>query len=397
MFPRNELASILGLLNTKVADTILHVINPTLNYGAGSVSKIPVIFHDAEEVVERLVNQNIMLSKSDWDSFETSWDFTRHPLLPTGISRLADAYASWQATCEERFTHLRANEEELNHIFIDIYGLANELTPDVAEKDVTVARIYDSSDDIPESMKGNSYVLTKEDVAKSLISYAVGCMFGRYSLDEEGLVYAGGEWDASRYHKYQPDHDDIIPICDDDYFEDDIVGRFCQWMQAAFGAEHLEENLKWVADALGGSGSPREVIRKYFLTGFFADHCKRYQKRPIYWLFDAGGKNSFKALMYVHRYDRDTIARLRTGYVYKQQEFFKTKVNLLEQRVDKAASTSERNKAKKELKRISTQLDEIHAYEEKIHHYADLRQEIDLYDGVKHNYALFADVLAKIK
>ena len=399
MFPdSNNTLYILSLLTTKVSFEILKILNPTMAFQVGDIARIPVIMSQEHlDYVNQIAQNTIQIAKKDWDSSEISWDFVCHPLLIKGVARLADAYSSWQTTCEERFTHLRANEEELNRIFIDIYGLVDELTPDVAEKDVTVARIYDSPDDIPESMKGNGYVLTKADVAKSLISYAVGGMFGRYSLDEDGLVYAGGEWDATRYHKYQPDHDDIIPICDDDYFEDDIVGRFCQWMQAAFGAEHLEENLKWVADALGSSGSPREVIRKYFLSGFFADHCKRYQKRPIYWLFDAGSKNSFKALMYVHRYDRDTIARLRTGYVYKQQEFFKTKVNLLEQRVDKAASTSERNKAKKELKRISTQLDEIHAYEEKVHHLADRRIEIDLDDGVKHNYALFQDILATIK
>ena len=397
--PKN-LPYLIGYMNSPVFQILLDISCTGLHYQNGILATLPAADNVDEKTFEQatsIAKENIAIAKSDWDSFETSWDFMRHPLLAANTARLADAYSSWQATCEERFTHLRANEEDLNRLFIDIYGLADELTPDVAEKNVTVARIYDSTDDIPESMKGNGYVLTKEDVAKSLLSYAVGCMFGRYSLDEEGLVYAGGEWDASRYHKYQPDHDDIIPICDDDYFEDDIVGRFCQWMQAAFGAEHLEENLKWVADALGGSGSPREIIRKYFLSGFFADHCKRYQKRPIYWLFDAGGKNSFKALMYVHRYDRDTVARLRTGYVYKQQEFFKTKVNLLEQRVDKAASTSERNKAKKELKRISTQLDEIHAYEEKVHHLADRRIEIDLDDGVKHNYALFQDILATIK
>ena len=310
---------------------------------------------------------------------------------------VSDKYEAYKAETNARFDKLKANEEELNRIFIDIYGLQDELTPEVADKDVTVARIYDTKEEIPDSMKGNNYVLTREDVVKSLISYAVGCMFGRYSLDEPGLICAGGEFDPSKYETYHPDEDAIIPICDDEYFEDDIVERFCIWLKAAFGEEHYRENLQFIADALEGKGTPLETIRSYFLSDFYTDHCKCYQKRPIYWLFDAGKKNSFKALVYIHRYDKDTIARMRTGYVYKQQELYKTRIETTQNRIDTAASQTDKNKFKRELKKLHEQFDEIHVYEEKIHHYADLRQEIDLDDGVKHNYALFGDVLAKIK
>lgn len=394
-----KLKYILGFLNTTCCQSFLKILNPTVNVQIGDISNLPIVIDKSTQPqILNLVEKNIRLSRTDWDSFETSWDFSRHPMLPTTVGQsVADCYASFQSDCEGSFLTLKSNEEELNRIFIDIYGLQDELTPDVADKDVTVARVYDTKEDIPDSMKGNNYVLTKSDVVKSLLSYAVGCMFGRYSLDVPGLVYAGGEFDWSKYPTFRPDEDDIIPICDDEYFEDDIVDRFCVWLRTVYGEAHYQENLQFISDALGGKGSPLENIRSYFLNDFYKDHCKTYKKRPIYWLFDAGRKNSFKALVYIHRYDRDTIARMRTGYVYKQQELYKTRIETYKKRVDTAATQADKNKYKKELKRLQDQFDEIHAYEEKIHHYADLRQEIDLDGGVKHNYALFADVLAKIK
>lgn len=389
---------LLGYLNSTVAMYFLTILAPSLTFNVGDVSKLPLKADFNNATVTSKVIENISASKMDWNTFETSWDFQHHPMLPITVGQsVADCYAVFQSDCEERFLMLKSNEEDINRIFIDIYGLQDELTPDVADKDVTVARIYDTKDDIPDSMKGNNYVLTKSDVVKSLLSYAVGCMFGRYSLDVPGLAFAGGKFDWSKYPTFRPDEDDIIPICDDEYFEDDIVDRFCTWLRTVYGEAHYQENLQFISDALGGKGSPLENIRSYFLNDFYKDHCKTYKKRPIYWLFDAGRKNSFKALVYIHRYDRDTIARMRTGYVYKQQELYKTRIETYKKRVDTAASQADKNKYKKELKRLQDQFDEIHAYEEKIHHYADLRQEIDLDDGVKHNYALFADVLAKIK
>lgn len=291
---------------------------------------------------------------------------------------IADKYKQWETECETRFQQLKANEEKLNRIFIEIYGLQDELTPEVADKDVTVRRAD----------------LGRE--IRSLISYAVGCMFGRYSLDVEGLAYAGGDWDPGKYRTFQPDSDNILPICDDEYFEDDIVGKFVEFVRTVYGSETLEENLKFIADALGGKGSPREVIREYFLSGFYPDHLKIYQKRPIYWLFDSGKKNGFKALIYLHRYRSDLLARLRTDYVHEQQERYRTQLTHLADALEDASS-ADRVKLLKRQKKLQEQALELQKYEEKIKHLADRRIEIDLDDGVKHNYALFGDVLAKIK
>ena len=297
------------------------------------------------------------------------------------MSRLiSDKYKEWEAECNARFNQLKANEEELNRIFIEIYGLQDEVTPEVEDRDITV-RKADHQREI-----------------KSLISYAIGCMFGRYSIDVEGLCYAGGEWDTLKYKTIIPDDDNIIPICDDDYFNDDIVGRFIEFVRVVYGDDTLEENLDFVAEALGGKGTSREVIRDYFIKDFYKDHCKTYQKRPIYWQFDSGKKNGFKCLIYMHRYRPDTIARIRTDYVHEQQARYRTIIEDLEKRInDPDTSTSERVKLNKQFAKVQAQADELLAYEEKIHHLADQMIDIDLDDGVKHNYEIFQDVLAKIK
>ena len=366
----------IAYLNSIVALMYLKALSPTLNYESGHIASLPVIVSD-DGRISNFVKENIKISKYDWDSFETSWDFQHHPLL-RNVPTIAEAFDQWQTECKDRFNQLKANEEELNRIFIDIYGLQDELTPEVEDKDVTV-RKADLGRDI-----------------RSFISYAVGCMLGRYSLDVDGLAYAGGEWDSNKYTSFAADKDNIIPICDDEYFEDDIVGRFIEFVKTVYGAETLDENLKFIADALGGKGQPKEVIRNYFLNDFYADHCRIYQKRPIYWLFDSGKKNGFKALIYMHRYQPDTIARIRTDYVHEQQARYRTAIADLEARAANA-STSERVKLNKQLKTLNDQAAEIHAYEEKIHHLADQMISIDLDDGVKVNYAKFQDVLAKIK
>lgn len=309
---------------------------------------------------------------------------------------ISDKFTAWQAECEARFQQLKANEEELNRIFIDIYGLQDELTPEVADKDVTVHRIFNTKDDVPESMKGSSYIRILRDEIVSLISYAVGCLFGRYSLDVEGLAYAGGEWDSSKYQTIIPDPDNILPICDDDYFEDDLTGKFVDFVRVVYGEDTLEENLKFIADALGGKGTPRQVIRAYFLNDFYKDHCKTYQKRPIYWLFDSGKKNGFKALIYLHRYQRDLLARMRTDYVHEQQERYRTQLSHLADALEHA-SGADKVRLTKQQKKLQDQSRELQTYEEKIHHLADQNIELDLDDGVKVNYAKFGDVLAKIK
>ena len=312
------------------------------------------------------------------------------------MSRLIkDKYEEWKAEANGRFAQLKSNEEELNRIFIEIYGLRDELTPDVADKDVTVHFVVDHKDMIPESLQGSRYVLTKRDMIVSLISYAVGCMFGRYSLDVEGLAFAGGTWDENKYKTFIPDDDNIIPICDDEYFEDDITGRFIEFVKVVYGAETLEENLKYIAAALEGKGTPREIIREYFLKEFYKNHVKEYQKRPIYWMFDSGKKNGFKCLIYMHRYQPDTIARIRTDYLFEQQERYRTALAGVDEQLlsSDSKSTAKLNKQKKKLQ---DQIAEIGAYEEKVHHIADKMIEIDLDDGVKVNYAKFDSLLAKI-
>lgn len=425
----------LGFFNTNVAGMYLKLLNPTITLQVKDVKNTPIIIdYYKYNDVNSLVDQSIEISRTDWDSYETSWDFQRHPLLqyffsihpavPIGTERplyeiskdigpdhhieisqgypthakIRASYEAWRDACEQRFQQLKANEEQLNRIFIDIYGLQDELTPEVADKDVTVHRVFDTKDDVPASMQGSAYVRTKRDEVVSLISYAVGCMFGRYSLSKPGLAFAGGAWDAANYtSEFQPDQDGILPICDDgDYFSDDIVGQFLRFIEVVYGEDTLEENLKFIADALGGKGAPRQVIRSYFLNDFYADHCKTYQKRPIYWLFDSGKKNGFKCLIYMHRYAPDTIARIRTDYAHEQQSRYRTAIADLENRVASAA-TPERVKLQKLLAKLRDQAEETRVYEEKIHHYADQMIAIDLDDGVKVNYAKFQDVLGKIK
>ena len=369
---------LLGLCNSCVAMKILKTLSPTVNFEVGHIASLPIILDkEKKEDVEVLVRDNIDISKADWDSFETSWDFKKHPFIRS-VATIKEAYEQWEQECNDRRAKLKANEEELNRIFIEIYGLQDELTPEVDDKDITV-RAADLQRDM-----------------RSFVSYAVGCMFGRYSLDTEGLAYAGGEWDESKYKTFSADKDNIIPICDDEYFGDDMTGLFIQFVKTVFGEESLEENLKFIADALGGKGNPRTVIRNYFLKDFYSDHCKTYQKRPIYWLFDSGKKNGFKALIYMHRYQPDTIARIRTGYVHEQQSRYRTAIADVEKRLS-GAKGSEAVKLNKELDKLNYQADELITYEEKIHHLADQMIKIDLDDGVKHNYEIFKDVLAKVK
>ena len=397
--------NLLGFLNSKVCDYILELYNPTINVMPDDLRNLPLTYLQTSVNCENEVDDSVSIAQKDWDSFERSWDFQHHPLLRK-VSTIAEAFNQWQDECEERFNQLKANEEELNRIFIGIYGLQDELTPEVEEKDVTVCKA-DLGRDI-----------------RSFISYAVGCMFGRYSLYKDGLIFAGepyslqafvdkmnerpntiseAEINRAYYHEgvsisemFAPDVDNIIPICDDEYFEDDIVGLFVEFVKTVYGADTLDENLIFIADALGGKGQPKDVIRNYFLNEFYSDHCKIYQKRPIYWLFDSGKKNGFKALIYMHRYQPDTIARIRTDYVHEQQARYHTAIADLEQRIANA-TTGERVKLNKKLTTLQAQDTEIRTYEEKIHHLADQMISIDLDDGVKKNYAIFQDVLAKIK
>ena len=374
MFPEKDWKYLIALLNTKVVNQILCVINPTLNYGAGSIANIPVVFDELySQNIEQIAEENVELSKTEWNSFEASWDFKKHPLL-CNVATISEAFTRWQKECDDRFNRLKSNEEELNRIFIDIYGLQDELTPEVEDKDVTV-RKADLQRDI-----------------KSLLSYAVGCMFGRYSLDVEGLAYAGGEWDSSKYQSYIPDADNVIPITDEEYLDDDIVSRLCAWLKVVYGADTLEANLDYIAKALGNKGSTsREIIRNYFLNDFFKDHCQTYSvtgsgKRPIYWLFDSGKQNGFKALVYLHRYTPDTIGNLRIDYLHKMQRVYESEINRMQDMMDHSENAREVAAASKRKDKLAKQLKECREYDEKIGHLALSRIELDLDDGVKVNY-----------
>lgn len=318
---------------------------------------------------------------------------------------LADKYEARKAEVNARFEQLRTNEEELNRIFAKIYNMEGEVPIEVEDKFVSVARIFDTADEIPESYKGNKYVRTKRDEITSLISYAVGCMFGRYSLDVDGLVLADQGATVDDYLSkmsdpahvtFMPDSDNVLPITDDEYFDDDIVRYFIDFVRTVYGEETLEQNLAFIAEALGGKGTSREVIRTYFLKDFFKDHCQTYKKRPIYWLFDSGKKNGFKCLVYMHRYQPDLLARIRTDYVHEQQERYRAQIGYANDALV-SAERGERVRLDKRIKKLNDQLKETIAFEEKLHHLADQMIKIDLDDGVKVNYAKFQDVLAKIK
>ena len=378
---------LLAFCNSYVALKFLTMVNPTINFQGGNVGQLPILFSNLDTTdIDKMVNECIVTSQKDWDSYETSWDFQRHPLIRP-VSRLAEAYATWKDECERHFQQLKANEEELNRIFIDIYGLQDELTPEVADRDITIHRIFDTRDEVPVGMQGSAYVRTKRDEIVSLLSYAVGCMFGRYSLDVDGLAYAGGEWDASKYKTFQPDRDGILPITDEEYLQDDIISRLCDWLKVAYGADALEENLDFIADALGGKGdSSREIIRNYFLKDFFKDHCKTYQKRPIYWLFDSGKQDGFKALIYLHRYTPDTIGNIRVDYLHKMQRVYESEIGRMQDMIDHSANAREVAASTKRKEKLQKQLKECRDYDEMIAHLALSRIELDLDDGVKVNY-----------
>ncbi len=372
---------LLGLLNTNLINNIFAVFNESFHYLVGDMNKLPILLPESDSVrshVQSLVRENITISKQDWDSFETSWDFKRHPLI-TG-ENLELAFMKWKKDCDERFDKLKSNEEELNRIFIEIYGLQDELTPEVADEEVSL-READVERDI-----------------KSFIFYAIGCSFGRYSLDEEGLVYAGGEFDASRYKTFPADEDNILPILPGVYFEDDIVTRFVDFVRLTFSEETLEENLDFIADAIGrkANETAREALRRYFLNDFYKDHVQVYKKRPIYWLFTSGKEKAFNCLIYMHRYDKTTLSRIRTDYLHEVQIRMDAEKKDLLEIIEGDFTAKEISNAKKELKALDKKIDELKAYDEILHHMADMQIEIDLDDGVKVNYEKFEGLVAKI-
>lgn len=380
-----KLYYVLALFNTKIASLYFKAFNSTITLQVKDVKAFPIIIDpNVEEEIYHLALINVRLSKEDWDSRESSWDFSCHPLVRLRANGLIDqSFQRWEKECDIRFETVRENEEKINRIFTSLYLFEGEVDPTVDANDVTIHKANRSKD------------------IRSLISYSVGCMFGRYSLDYPGIVFAGGEWDDSKYLSFSADKDGIIPISDDEYFTDDITQRFIEFIEIIYGKLHLEENLGFIASAIGGKGSSRDVIRNYFINDFFTDHCADCTvgvggKRPYYWLFDSGKKNGFKCLIYLHRYKPDTIARIRTDYIHEQQSRYRTAIEDLNRRID-GASPSEKVKLNKQLTKVMDQAEELRVYEEKIHHLADQMIEIDLDDGVKVNYAKFQDVLANIK
>ncbi|MCI6977808.1 MAG: BREX-1 system adenine-specific DNA-methyltransferase PglX [Lachnospiraceae bacterium] len=373
----DDIKCIAAFMNSKVAAQFLQYISPTYNCNQGDIALLPISDEIFCDEIRDIAQKCISLCKDDWDDCEISWDFKKHPLV-MNYSSIELAYLDYETKQNAKFELLKTLEEQLNQKLIDIYDLGGEMISTVEDEKISIQHV------------------NKEECIKSLISYAVGCMFGRYSLDSDGLICAGHDINQTRYITYVPDVDGIIPITDDEYFSDDIVGLFVEFIEKVYGKETLEENLKFISDALGGKGSSRDVIRNYFLNSFYNDHIKMYQKRPIYWLFDSGKKNGFKCLVYMHRYKADTIARIRTDYVHEQQARYRTAIEEVSNRVQNA-SGSDKVKMSKKLNRLKAQEDEIFSYEEKIHHLADQMISINLDDGVKKNYEIFKDVLAKIK
>ena len=379
---KDNLIYMCGMLTSKVSQSFLKALNPTMSYTHSNICSLPIIL-SIDKKINKLINDLciscIDISKQDWDSFENSWDFKKHPIIEFKSNNIENSFENWADFTEKQFNQLKANEEELNRIFIDIYGLQDELTPEVEDKDITI-RKADRERDI-----------------KSFISYAVGCMMGRYSLDVDGLVFAGGEFDINKYKTFKADEDAIIPITDAEYFEDDIVSKFVEFVEVVFGKDSLEENLNYIADTecfkRKANESSRDCLRRYFLKGFMEDHLKVYQKRPIYWMFDSGKQNGFKALIYMHRYNESMVAKIRTDYLHTLQRKYESEIDRLDNDMNsEVVSTKEKATAKKRKEALQKQLVECVAYDQVIAHVANQRIGIDLDDGVKVNYQKFQGV-----
>ncbi|SMF90208.1 Methyltransferase domain-containing protein [Paenibacillus uliginis N3/975] len=377
---------IIGLFCSKLSFEVLKILNPTMSFTNGDIYRIPFM-NDARTIygedIVRLVDANIEISKNEWDSFETSWNFNRHPFLNAGseISYIKDAYNEWSKLNSQWISDMKYNEEKLNAIFTDIYGVQNEITPNLEESDVTL-RKADKDKDI-----------------RSLISYILGCVFGRYSLNKEGIAFAGGKFVPDRYQSFSVDKDNILPILSGAYFEDDIVSRLLDFVRAAYGEESLVENLEYIADSLGQKDgeTAKETIQRYFLNDFFKDHLQTYKKKPIYWLFTSGKQKAFNCLIYMHRYDKSTLSRIRTDYLHELQLRMDAKKKSLLDIINGDSTSKEISNAKKELKTLDLKIEELRAYDEKLHHMADMQIEIDLDEGVAVNYAKFEGLLAPIK
>ncbi|WP_449402792.1 hypothetical protein [Exiguobacterium artemiae] len=372
---------IMALINSKVGMSYLKFISPTIDFKVGDVIQIPLLISEEEKVNEK-VNENILISKHNWDSYETSWDFESHPLLMHRENELNFEISlnTFEIYKDEQLNKLKENEEWLNQIFIKTYGLQEELNKELYYQDISIRRSE-----------------PKEDVI-SFLSYFTGCFFGRYSLDKKGLIYAGGEFDESKYKIFSAAEDNIIPILSGNYFEDDIVTKFVDFVRITFSEESLEENLDFISTAIGRkkNETSRETLRRYFLNDFYKDHVQTYKKRPIYWLFTSGKEKAFNCLIYMHRYDKTTLSRMRTDYLHEVQIRLDAEKKDLLDVIEGDSTTKEISNAKKELKSLDKKIDELKHYDELLHHMADMQIEINLDDGVKVNYEKFKGLVAKI-
>lgn len=374
---------LLGFLTSKITASLLAIQNPTLNFQVGNIRSLPLkVDKGLENKIEHIVKDNIDISKRDWDSFETSWEFKRHPFLSAqqADSKLEVSFQKYEAKTQLDFEQLKRNEEALNRLFIGMYGLDEELSDVVHDEEVSIRPAH-----------------LERDI-KSFLSYAIGCIFGRYSLDQEGLIFAGGEFDATQYETIPVDQNNILSILPGAYFEDDIVSRLIAFVKITYGEEDLEENLAFIASALKRrkNETSRETLRRYLLNDFFKDHVRMYKKRPIYWLFTSGKEKAFNCLIYMHRYDKTTLSRIRTDYLHDYQIRLDTRKKDLLSVIEGDVSTKEKNEAKRDLRMLDRQLEELKTYDEVLHYKADMQIELDMDDGVKVNYEKFSGLLAKM-
>ncbi len=383
IFPaHNSIRLVIGFMCSHVCYKFLGYLNPTMHFQVGNIASLPVVLDNNQKAsIDHLVQSCVQASKEDWDDYETSWNFIAHPLTNfSNADSLKVAYTAWEALAEERFGRLRENETAINNAFAQIYGL--EVKP-VADEDITISRADRTRD------------------AKSFLSYFVGCVMGRYSLDHAGLAFAGGQWDAARYQRFIPDTDAIIPLTDDEYFEDDILLRLQSFLTVLYGADTLQENLRWLAESIGGAKEGEQSgarIRRYFCDEFYKDHLKTYSKRPIYWLFDSGKKKAFRVLIYLHRYNTEMVARVRLQYVQALQRQYAQEITLLNQRLQQGQlSGPEKTNTNKRIAELEDRQVELAGYDQRLAGLASDRMAMDLDDGVVVNYAKFADVLAPLK
>ncbi len=376
-FPNNKenLNYILGVLNSKVLSKLELILNPTLNFQVNDLAQIPIVFDKKYKTkIDMLVSNNILLSKTDDFEWETSWDFKRSPLLVNKAATLEQAYNNWSQEALDRFNQLKANEEELNRIFIDLYGLQDELTPEEDDKEVSVHKA-DQVRDI-----------------KAFLSYFIGCVFGRYSLDQDGLAYAGGDWNASLYSTFKPNKENIILLTDRQYFDDerDIIVRLHEFLSKTFDPEHLTDNMNFIAQTLDPKKfergvSAEQIIRYYFVNDFYKDHAKIYQKRPIYWEFNSGRNKGFKALMYLHRYTPEQLAMVRQ-YLHDLQPAMNDLIEIDNDLLDQETTASAKSKYRKIISTLNKQMNELVKYDQVLDHLSQSPVDLDLDDGVLANH-----------